>query len=146
MSQQTLIDAADSSNLHAQDEFDVGVGDTFVIVNKAKGWWVVYRQSALAAGSEGARSGWVPAGCLLETTLTPTVLASDPTASSTNASKVPIKPASIVSVSTPGIALMDFTPTGSDELRLVKSDLVRVYKRYNQCVFLLSACPLYGRR
>lgn len=62
------------------DEFDVNVGDTFIVLSKAKGWWVVQRDS-LGEGIgdveeiEGEdnsreveiRSGWVPAGCLLET-------------------------------------------------------------------------------
>lgn len=127
----------ETDRMHSQDEFDVAVGDTFVIVTKAKGWWVVFRQSALSAQTvdsdpKTTSSGWVPAGCLLETTLTPTVLAADPTASSVNASRVPIKPVNIVSVSTPGLALMDFKPMGSDELHLIKNEYVRVYKRYNQ--------------
>lgn len=70
-----------------EDEFDVNVGDTFVVLSKAKGWWIVQRDSNatglgdIAAGSSprdgsaddgrlgGAeiRSGWVPAGCLIET-------------------------------------------------------------------------------
>lgn len=52
----------------------------------------------------------------------------------TNAAAVPIDPNFIVSVSTPGIALMDYKAVGSDELPVIKGDLVRVYKRYNQCV------------
>lgn len=69
-----------------EDEFDVGVGDTFVVLSKAKGWWVVQRDSkangkgdvdlvGLAKDDDKSgkvykreiRSGWVPAGCLLET-------------------------------------------------------------------------------
>ncbi|PWZ03446.1 hypothetical protein BCV70DRAFT_197656 [Testicularia cyperi] len=78
------------------DEFDVHVGDTFVVISKAKGWWIVQRDSkgdgagdivysipgGDGPGSEGGppdmatsagkyraevASGWVPAGCLLET-------------------------------------------------------------------------------
>ncbi|PWN31965.1 uncharacterized protein FA14DRAFT_150079 [Meira miltonrushii] len=66
-----------------EDEFDVAVGDTFIVKSKAKGWWVVQRD-ARAKGHpivEGVvrnldgtprnggeiKSGWVPAGCLLET-------------------------------------------------------------------------------
>lgn len=73
------------------DEFDVSVGDTFVVLSKAKGWWVVQRDAGAsgagdvlllhsdnsADGSDGAvdsaapmaeiKSGWVPAGCLIET-------------------------------------------------------------------------------
>ena len=66
-----------------EDEFDVSVGDTFIVKSKAKGWWVVQRDAkatgqadvvGLAKGADGSpknggeiRSGWVPAGCLLET-------------------------------------------------------------------------------
>ncbi|EPQ27043.1 uncharacterized protein PFL1_05327 [Pseudozyma flocculosa PF-1] len=70
------------------DEFDVGVGDIFIVRNKAKGWWVVQRDSKgtgagdvvysvpssetddanpNAAYQAEISSGWVPAGCLLET-------------------------------------------------------------------------------
>lgn len=49
------------------DEFDVNVGDTFVILNKTKGWWVVHRDTSATKASDIVRSGWVPQGCLLET-------------------------------------------------------------------------------
>jgi hypothetical protein len=49
-----------------------------------------------------------------------------------SAATAPITPGHIVSVSTPGLALMDYKATGSDELRLVTGDHLRVYKRYNQ--------------
>lgn len=49
------------------DEFDVNVGDTFVILNKTKGWWVVHRDTKATKESDIVRSGWVPQGCLLET-------------------------------------------------------------------------------
>jgi hypothetical protein len=50
------------------DEFDVTVGDTFVILSKAKGWWVVHRDRVGANTTSGASSdppnkaAWVPAG------------------------------------------------------------------------------------
>lgn len=66
-----------------EDEFDVAVGDTFIVKSKAKGWWVVQRDAratgqavveGIECDAEGQptnggeiRSGWVPAGCLLET-------------------------------------------------------------------------------
>ncbi|CAO1631259.1 unnamed protein product [Parajaminaea phylloscopi] len=76
------------------DEFDVNVGDTFVVLSKAKGWWVVQRDSGASGGGDvmvppttsisaareesstaassdppiaEVKSGWVPAGCLIET-------------------------------------------------------------------------------
>ena len=103
---------------------------------QAKGWWVVYRESDTLEEKEQAKSGWVPAGCLLETSLAPAQLGESSTP--TNASSVAISPAQIISVSTPGVALMDYKANGSDELKLVKGNLVRVYKRYNQYVF--SVC------
>ena len=100
--------------------------------NQAKGWWVVYRDSETPEEKEQAKSGWVPAGCLLETSIAPAQLGESSTP--TNASTVAINPSQIVSVSTPGVALMDYKANGSDELKLVKGNLVRVYKRYNQYV------------
>ena len=103
-----------------------------------------------------ANSGWVPAGCLLETSVAPLSLAAPSSSSDSDSGKqksaahVPIKPSLIVSVSTPGLALMDFKAGGADELRLVKGQVMRVYKRYNQCVWLNSVyskltMPLVGR-
>ena len=51
-----------------EDEFDVAVGDTFAILNKTKGWWVVHRDTGTGAENDVVRSGWVPQGCLLEIT------------------------------------------------------------------------------
>lgn len=111
---------------------------------QAKGWWTVYRDNR-APGSTGSEqdlsshSGWVPAGCLLETSVAPLSLApsspgegADTSIGTRNAANIAIKPSMIVSVSTPGLALMDFKATGSDELKLVKGQMMRVYKRYNQ--------------
>lgn len=66
-----------------EDEFDVSVGDTFVVKSKAKGWWIVQRDGkasgqadvvGIVKNADGTsknggeiQSGWVPAGCLLET-------------------------------------------------------------------------------
>ncbi|PWN88699.1 hypothetical protein FA10DRAFT_303631 [Acaromyces ingoldii] len=71
------------------DEFDVNVGDTFIVLSKAKGWWIVQRdtqatgtpdvtgvvrkepetEGELGEAINGGeiKSGWVPAGCLIET-------------------------------------------------------------------------------
>ncbi|CAO1617916.1 unnamed protein product [Sympodiomycopsis kandeliae] len=138
-----------------EDEFDVSVGDTFLVLSKAKGWWVVQCDShATGSGDVGSnsdsnsadkqgitsdtgerrveiRSGWVPAGCLIETSK-PLASVLDPSASSqsglspvsstfplsTNGgvepdavdkSSIPIPPGIITSTSTPGIMLMDYT-------------------------------------
>ncbi|TKY87921.1 hypothetical protein EX895_003017 [Sporisorium graminicola] len=161
------------------DEFDVNVGDTFVVINKAKGWWIVQRDAkrdgagdvvysvpaSEASSSEDSgitysnyraehASGWVPAGCLLETSRplssiveaeavspshmrtgpstisnpsTPTVLASG---AQMDAKRASIPPALITSTSTPGIMLMDYQSAEGD-LDLRKDERLRVFKRYN---------------
>lgn len=161
------------------DEFDVNVGDTFVVINKAKGWWIVQRDAkrdgtgdvvysvpASEASSSGEddgityssyraehASGWVPAGCLLETSRplssivdaevisshvrsgpstisnpsTPTVLASG---AQMDVKRASIPPALITSTSTPGIMLMDYQSAEGD-LDLRKDERLRVFKRYN---------------
>ncbi|GAA5855687.1 hypothetical protein JCM9279_003303 [Rhodotorula babjevae] len=184
-----------------EDEFDVAVGDTFVILSKTKGWWVVHRDQASPSSSSTAtstsaaqlssstssnadqysaaprKSAWVPAGCLLETSVPPLSLfgvaaaaaseggAGSPSAAKTptsatstfpssstasnstaapaaaaaagvpahegNAALVPIPPALVVSVSTPGVALMDYVPRGAGELEVRKGATLRILKRYN---------------
>ncbi|KAM0751989.1 RA-domain-containing protein [Meredithblackwellia eburnea MCA 4105] len=119
-----------------EDEFDVAVGDTFIIISKTKGWWVVHRDLGPGASDTTTRkSGWVPAGCLLETSVPPLSLpgALSSAGSPYNASNVSIEPSFIVSVSTPGIALMDYTKNGSDELDVKKGNHLRILKRYNHC-------------
>ncbi|KAG6826560.1 hypothetical protein H0H92_015314 [Tricholoma furcatifolium] len=122
------------------DEFDVVVGDTFVILSRARGWWIVQRDPTGSGIVEPDKHGWVPAGCLLETNVPVASAIAEATAAkggSTNgspdtpASKTPILPLSIISTSFPGIALMDYTKKGDEELDLVKDDALRVFKRYN---------------
>ncbi|GLB41728.1 putative protein kinase regulator [Lyophyllum shimeji] len=123
------------------DEFDVVVGDTFVILSRARGWWIVQRDPTGSGIVDGDKQGWVPAGCLLETNVPvasaiaeATAAKGGPTSASspdTAASKTPILPLSIISTSFPGIALMDYTKKGDEELDLVKDDALRVFKRYN---------------
>lgn len=115
------------------DEFDVNVGDTFVILNKTKGWWVVHRDTRATKESDIVRSGWVPQGCLLETSVPPSKISSTPLSAAT-----PINPLSIVSVSTPGLALMDYSAKGSDEITMKKGDKLRVFKRYNYWSYVIK--------
>lgn len=106
----------------------------FVIISKTKGWWVVHRDVSLLAPETARKSAWVPAGCLLETSVAPLSLI--PGGGSTtggNAANVPIEPVYVVSVSTPGVALMDYTKSGSDELDVKKGMGLRILKRYNHC-------------
>ncbi|KAG6335065.1 hypothetical protein ID866_4025 [Astraeus odoratus] len=123
------------------DEFDVTVrrGDTFVILSRARGWWVVQRDptGSGAIDTDTSKQGWVPAGCLLETNVPVASAIAEATAVAKASgaldadSKTPILPLSIISTSFPGIALMDYKKKGDEELDLVKDDAVRVFKRYN---------------
>ncbi|GAA6041056.1 hypothetical protein JCM8097_004693 [Rhodosporidiobolus ruineniae] len=152
-----------------EDEFDVAVGDTFVILSKTKGWWVVHRDSPPPSTSSSSdhspaarKSAWVPAGCLLETSIPPLSLlsSSDALSSSTgsssaskspggptsagvpphegNAANVPILPSYVVSVSTPGICLMDYAPRGQGELEVRKGQPLRILKRYNHWSYAIK--------
>ncbi|KAG8907673.1 Adaptor for signal transduction [Tulasnella sp. 403] len=142
------------------DEFDVTVGATFVVLRRSKGWWQVQRDpSGTGVVDERQRKAWVPAGCLLETSVPPTTAIaeaaivasaqpSSPSAydvrslqspvSSLPMSDAPILPSSIVSTSYPGIALMDWLPQGDHELDLVKDDILRVFKRYNHWSYVVK--------
>ncbi|KAH8111008.1 hypothetical protein DFH11DRAFT_708600 [Phellopilus nigrolimitatus] len=124
------------------DEFDVVVGDTFIILSRARGWWVVQRDPSGKGivDTDTSKQGWVPAGCLLETNVPVASAIAEANAarsSSTGspppvpATKTPILPLSILSTSFPGVALMDYRKKGDEELDLVKDDLLRVFKRYN---------------
>ncbi|KAG5639096.1 hypothetical protein H0H81_007040 [Sphagnurus paluster] len=127
------------------DEFDVVVGDTFVILSRARGWWIVQRDPTGSGIVDPDKHGWVPAGCLLETNVPVASAIAEATAAkggsstgspphtptSKGVSKTPILPLSIISTSFPGIALMDYTKKGEEELDLVKDDALRVFKRYN---------------
>ncbi|THH13454.1 hypothetical protein EW146_g6769 [Bondarzewia mesenterica] len=125
-----------------EDEFDVVVGDTFVIISRARGWWVVQRDptGSGVVDSDTSKQGWVPAGCLLETKVpVATAIAEASAVSGTGSqppspvpsNKTPILPLNIVSTSFPGYALMDYKKKGDEELDLMKDDSLRVFKRYN---------------
>ncbi|SJL03743.1 uncharacterized protein ARMOST_07100 [Armillaria ostoyae] len=128
-----------------EDEFDVVVGDTFVILSRARGWWVVQRDPTGSGivDTDIVKQGWVPAGCLLETNVPVASAIAEATAAksstaivsgsppSTPVSKTPILPLSIISTSFPGVALMDYKKKGEEELDLAKDDALRVFKRYN---------------
>ncbi|KIY69222.1 hypothetical protein CYLTODRAFT_430557 [Cylindrobasidium torrendii FP15055 ss-10] len=119
------------------DEFDVVVGDTFIIVSRARGWWVVQRDpnGSGVMDTDVSKHGWVPAGCLLETNVPVASAIAEARSTTggnvTGASKMPILPLSIISTSFPGIALMEYKRKGEEELDLYTNDLLRVFKRYN---------------
>ncbi|GAA94076.1 uncharacterized protein L969DRAFT_96656 [Mixia osmundae IAM 14324] len=121
-----------------EDELDVAVGDTFAILSKTKGWWVVHRESN-SPDVDVTRSAWIPAGCLLETSVSALSLVT-----SANGASSVINPLSIVSQSTPSIALMDYKSRGNDELSLVKGERLNVYKRYNHFSFAINDATATG--
>ncbi|RXW23913.1 hypothetical protein EST38_g1955 [Candolleomyces aberdarensis] len=116
-----------------EDEFDVVVGDTFIILSRARGWWVVQRDPSGSGvvDPDTVKQGWVPAGCLLETRVPVASAIAEAASKGSSGSKTPILPLSIISTSFPGIALMDYKKKGEEELDLVKDDALRVFKRYN---------------
>ncbi len=128
----------------------VNSGDTFVIISRARGWWVVQRdpEGTGVVDSDTSKQGWVPAGCLLETRIpVATAVAEASHASGSNSeppspvpnTKTPILPLHIVSTSFPGYALMDYKKKGDEELDLYKDDVLRVFKRYNHWSYVRSS-------
>ena len=125
-------------------------GDTFVILSRARGWWVVQRDPTGSGivDTDIVKQGWVPAGCLLETNVPVASAIAEATATKNGStsgsppaapiSKTPILPLSIISTSFPGIALMDYNKKGEEELDLVKDDALRVFKRYNHWSYVSS--------
>ena len=111
--------------------------DTFIIISRARGWWVVQRDPDGKGhfDPDQNKQGWVPAGCLLETSLPvrqaiTEALSGRPVPEASL--DTPIMASSIVSTSYPGVALMDYRKKGGEEeLDVVKDDALRVFKRYN---------------
>ncbi|KAF9453601.1 hypothetical protein P691DRAFT_658207 [Macrolepiota fuliginosa MF-IS2] len=118
-----------------EDEFDVVVGDTFVILSRSRGWWIVQRDptGSGVVDTDIIKQGWVPAGCLLETNVpvASAIAEAKGGSASGDPSKTPILPLSIISTSFPGVALMDYKKKGEEELDLVEGEQLRVFKRYN---------------
>ncbi|KAH7106049.1 hypothetical protein BKA62DRAFT_349341 [Auriculariales sp. MPI-PUGE-AT-0066] len=119
------------------DELDVVVGDYYIILHRARGWWNVQCDPAGTGvvDTEHGKSGWVPAGCLLETRVPVAQAVSEASGSASPTALVegknPILPLSIISTSFPGVALTDYHKKGDEELELRKDDSLRVFKRYN---------------
>lgn len=115
------------------DEFNVNVGDTFVIFSRGKGWWSVQRDKNGYIDLDPTKQGWVPAGCLLET-MSP-VTCTDPSQSIT---RVPIPPSNILTTSYPGVALVEYKAKTDDEIDLSIEDQLRVFKRYNYWSYVVK--------
>jgi protein STE50 len=111
-------------------------GDTFVILSRARGWWVVQRDPSGfgIVDTDMSEQRWVPAGCFLETNV-PVASAVEIASSSNSASpkgKTSVLPLNIITSSyRAGIALLDYEKRGEGELELVKDELLRVFMRYN---------------
>lgn len=114
------------------DEMDVSVGDSYLVLFEAKGWWIV--QGDPLADGNGAydydtqhtpvqslpgpsevgqdlplvrTTGWVPAGCLLQMDR-PLLSPGASVQELQRAVTLPISPAHILSTSTPGIMLTTY--------------------------------------
>lgn len=133
------------------DEFDVTVGDMFIISSRAKGWWVVQRDLIGTGAAVGLdmEKGWVPAGCLLETKVPVAVAVEAANAARAPSDTLhprsfalkdskPILPISVLSISYPKVALVEYKRKGDKELDLNKDDLLRVYKRYNHWSYVVK--------
>ncbi|CUA78048.1 hypothetical protein RSOLAG22IIIB_02663 [Rhizoctonia solani] len=125
------------------DEFDVSVHDAFIIIGRAKGWWVVQRDpTGTGVHDETAKQSWVPAGCLLETSIPPAIAVSEATrqpVSDYGATDYrPIMPMHLASTSFSGIALRTYHVKGEEELEVQKDEFVRVFKRYNHWSYAIK--------
>ncbi|KAF7321965.1 hypothetical protein MKEN_00719000 [Mycena kentingensis (nom. inval.)] len=120
------------------DELDIVVGDTFIILSRARGWWVVQRDPTGMGATETdfAKQGWVPSGCLLEIKVPVASATAEANTATTSMSDpirgtAPISAHNIISTSFLGVALMDYDRKGEEELSLRKDEALRVFKRYN---------------
>ena len=127
-------------------------GDTFIIISRARGWWIVQRDPAGmgVVSSDTSKQGRVPDGCFLETHIpVATGVAEDSHTSGSNSeppsptptTNTPILPLHIVSTSFPGYPLMDYQKKGDGELDLFKDELLRVFKRYNHWSYVRMFPP-----
>ena len=118
--------------------------DTFIILSRARGWWFVRRDSSGPGQADLKQSeqGWVPAGCLLETSM-PVAQAIATTRSGTYTRfNTPIIPSIIVSTSYPGFALNNYrTKEGKEVLDIVKDDELRVFKQYKYWSYVCLSAP-----
>ncbi|EJU03528.1 hypothetical protein DACRYDRAFT_114911 [Dacryopinax primogenitus] len=125
------------------DEFDVKMGDSFIILQRFKGWWVAQRDlSGDGVVDPTAERGWVPAGCLLELTSTRSLafarLSRNGRTPNGDPALIPMMASSITSTQFPAFALKDYQASGKYELTLRKGDALRVFKRYNHWAYAIK--------
>ncbi|KAF8201936.1 hypothetical protein K438DRAFT_1905634 [Mycena galopus ATCC 62051] len=123
-----------------EDEFDIVVGDTFIILSRVQGWWVVERDPTGSGivDTDVIKHGWVPADCLLETKVPVSSAIAEATAAKGSGSGSSGSDLSIISMSFPGIALMDYKKKGEEELDIVKDDALCVFKQYNNWSYVVK--------
>ncbi|KAL4062485.1 hypothetical protein J3A83DRAFT_1433499 [Scleroderma citrinum] len=133
-----------------EDEIDVSVGDTFVIISRLYDWLVVQRDPTGAGlvRTDTSVQRWAPDGCFLETIIPVASAITEAMASTALnvGSRAPIFPTRIISSSFPGIALMDYKAKGDEEINLMTGDAVRIFKLYNYWSYVrhsLHQCLLY---
>ncbi|MBW0467409.1 hypothetical protein O181_007124 [Austropuccinia psidii MF-1] len=115
------------------EDFDVGVGDTFLITGKSKGWWVVNRDKGPETDKSESKQGWIPSGCVLETARSFTIGSSGKIDYFTS-----ILPEEILSTSSSCYGLMEYRPKGPDEVGMKNGDQLKVYKRYNNWSYAIN--------
>ncbi|KAH9166878.1 hypothetical protein EDB89DRAFT_175553 [Lactarius sanguifluus] len=139
-----------------EDEFDVIVGDTFVVASQARGWWVVQRDHTGTGilDSDTSKQGWVPARCLFETRISIATAVAEASHANKSSSKfispvsntkTPILPFHIASRSTLGYVLMDYKKQGVEELDLFEDDVLRVFKCFNHRSYVRLSRWLSGK-
>ena len=120
--------------------------DTFTILDRARGWRVVRRDTSGPGQPdlEQRKQGWVPAGCLLETSISVAPAIATTLSGANTPSNAPIMPSIIVSTSYPGVALSNYRKKeGKEELDIVKDDELRVFKRYNHWSYVCLDAPFF---
>ncbi|KAL7423775.1 hypothetical protein Q5752_001359 [Cryptotrichosporon argae] len=118
------------------DEFDVAVGSTYVVLSKTKGWWIVQKDpDALGKITpDPTQSGWVPAGCLIETSV-PIGASAPPDCPP---GRAPFPASACMSSSHASPVLMDYQASTEDELSVRVGEVIRVYKKYAHWAYAIK--------